>query len=170
MKEGSQEWEWVQAGFWGVMLCEEGEEWGRRGGVGVESGALLFVDPCDGWLVCVCVCEGERERERDWLFFLSALSLFPLSSCEQSRAGLNETRTKAQTCADQSAATPQRQERRRVCWGENKRKKAAFFFFLISKLWWISNVHQKKSRRTERIFFPSQLKENNSFSNSNFFF
>lgn len=30
------------------VLYEEGEEWGRRGGVGVESGALLFVDPCDG--------------------------------------------------------------------------------------------------------------------------
>lgn len=32
------------------VLHGEGEEWVRRGGVGVgvESGALLFVDPCDG--------------------------------------------------------------------------------------------------------------------------
>lgn len=31
------------------MICGEGEEWGRKGWAGVESGgALLFVDPCDG--------------------------------------------------------------------------------------------------------------------------
>lgn len=29
----------------GGVVCEE---WGRKGGLGVESGALLFVDPCDG--------------------------------------------------------------------------------------------------------------------------
>ncbi len=71
----------------GGVLCEEGEEWGRRGGVGVESGALLFVDPCDGGLVCVCVCVYVRERERKRLAFFFSFLLFPYSlSLQASRA------------------------------------------------------------------------------------
>lgn len=103
--------------------------------------------------MCVFACVCKRERERERLGFFS-LSLFPLSSGEQSRAGLSERRTETQTCADQSTATPQRQERRRVC-KEKTRERKKQAFFNISKLWWISYLHQKKYRRTKRNLLHS---------------
>lgn len=87
-KEGSTEW--VQAGYW-VWGCVCVKRRGGRGGVGGVCvwGGLLFVDPCDGWLVCMC----KAEREKGFFFLLHASpALFPLSSCKQSGAGLSEGR------------------------------------------------------------------------------
>lgn len=128
---------------------------GEKGGLGVESGALLFVDPCDGWL-CVCVYMQESERERQRLPFFRFCS-FPIPSVERSRAGQRHRRV--QTTAQQLHKEEREEKSLR---GENKRT----FFFNISRLWWTSNPHHNITRRGKGIWFPSQLRGNISLFHS----
>lgn len=106
------------------VLYGEGEEWGWTGGVGVESGGSAICRSL-WWMtgVCVCVCVKGRER---LAFLLSALSLFPLSSDKQSRAGLSERRT--DVCRpEHTNSTKTRQE-----WSfqEGEKKENILFFTL----------------------------------------
>lgn len=112
MTGGSQEWEWVQAGFW------SGGVWRgrRRGGAGVESGALLFVDPCDGWLVCVCV----RETQTGFSFFFFSFCSFLIPSL--SRAEQSGTQRGGQCAPELSNSTKTRGDRSLL--GEHKKKRS----------------------------------------------